>query len=96
MPWRTATAVDRAYLKAAADEAGNTAPASMPERLSQWFNERLLGHATTNERVAEVVHGVYQLALPPTRLLSPAVILRILLMSPVPGHAEPPAHVFEA
>jgi 2-polyprenyl-6-methoxyphenol hydroxylase-like FAD-dependent oxidoreductase len=96
MPWRTATAVDRAYLKAAADEAGNTASASMPERLSQWFNERLLGHATTNERVAEVVHGVYQLALPPARLLSPAVILRILLMSPVPGHAEPPAHVFEA
>jgi flavin-dependent dehydrogenase len=95
-PWRTATAVDRTYLAEARAEAGGGARATVIERSSRRFNERLVGHTAINQRVAEVVHGVYGLALPPTRLLSPTVALRTLLMAPGPGHADPPAHVFDA
>jgi 2-polyprenyl-6-methoxyphenol hydroxylase-like FAD-dependent oxidoreductase len=89
-PWRTATAVDRGYLAQAAAEAGTSPRVPVPERLSRWFNDRLIEHAARNQRVAEALHGVYALALPPARLLSPAVALPVLLRSPAPGHAEPP------
>ena len=95
-PWRFATAVDRSYLAAAAPRGQVGAPTTVTKRLSRWFNERLVGHGAVNQQVAEVVHGVYQLSLPPTRLLSPRVVLRTLLTSPGPGHAEPPAHAFDA
>jgi len=89
-PWRTATTVDRQFLAAAAAETGSGAKTTAAGRASQWFSDRLMAHAATNEHVAKVMHGVYQHALPPARLLSPAVVLRALVTSPVPGYPEPP------
>jgi 2-polyprenyl-6-methoxyphenol hydroxylase-like FAD-dependent oxidoreductase len=95
-PWQTATAVDRRYLAEAAAEAGSGTRATVTGRLSRWFNDRLLAHCATNQQVAEAVHGVYGLALPPTRLLSPAVALRTLVLAPGPGHTDPPGQAFDS
>lgn len=89
-PWRTATAVDRQYLAAVAAETGSGGKTKASGRAALWLNDRLMAHAATNERVAEVVHGVYQHAFTPTRLLSPPVVLRALATSAAPGYAEPP------
>ena len=95
-PWRTATAVDRRYLAEAGAEDGSGTRTTVTGRLSRWFNDRLLAHCATNQQVAEAVHGVYGLALPPARLLSPTVALRTLVLAPGAGHAEPPAHAFDS
>jgi FAD-dependent oxidoreductase family protein len=89
-PWRTATTIDRQYLAAAAAETGSGAKTTAVTRVSQWLNDRLRAHAATNEHVAEVMHGVYQHAVSPARLLSPGVVLRVLATPPAPGYPEPP------
>jgi 2-polyprenyl-6-methoxyphenol hydroxylase-like FAD-dependent oxidoreductase len=89
-PWRTATTIDRQYLAAAAAETGSGAKTTAVTRVSQWLNDRLTAHAATNEHVAEVMHGLYQHAVSPARLLSPGVVLRVLATPPAPGYPEPP------
>ena len=91
IPWRTAIAVDRGYLAEAAAEAGTGDHVTAADRAARWFNDRLIRHAASNQRVAEAVHGVYGLALSPARLASPAVAGRVLLRRPAPGYPEPPA-----
>lgn len=89
LPWRAATSADRTYLRSAA--GGSRVRAA--DRATDWFVERLIGHTAVDGRIAEAVHGVFSLALPPARLLAPSLVLRVLLRRPGPALDAPPPPV---
>lgn len=82
LPWLYTTNADRPYAT-----AGGRAPGY--KRLADWYTERLIDHVAIDNTVGEALRGVFGLALPPTRVLSPTVTLRTL-RRPRPSLAEPP------
>ncbi|MEU7364879.1 FAD-dependent monooxygenase [Streptomyces hygroscopicus] len=83
--WLTAVGADRPY--ATAEDA---TPPGAAERLRSWYVGRLAARAAIDPVVGAAFRDVTYLAAPPSRLLSPAVALRTVLLPKARGLAAPP------
>ncbi|HEU5334048.1 MAG TPA: hypothetical protein VFU73_14815, partial [Actinocrinis sp.] len=83
LPWLYTTSADRPYLAPSGSRARGL------DRLAYWYTDRLIDHVAVDNTVGEALRGVFGLALPPTRVLSPTVTLRTL-RRPRPSLADPP------
>ncbi|QKV91105.1 FAD-binding protein [Streptomyces sp. NA02950] len=86
--WLTAVGADRPY--ATGDDA---TPPGTAERLQTWYFGRLVARATIDPVVGAAFRDITHLAAPPSRLLSPAVALRTVLLPRRGGLPTPPLRV---
>ncbi|MGW5698471.1 NAD(P)/FAD-dependent oxidoreductase, partial [Streptomyces asiaticus] len=86
--WLTAVGADRPY---AAD--GDTTPPGAAERLRSWYFGRLADRAAIDRVVGAAFRDVIYLAAGPSRLMSPSVALRTVLLPRARGLADPPLRV---
>lgn len=84
LPWLYTTSADRPFLALSGTRARSL------DRLAYWYTDRLIDHVAVDNTVGEALRGVFGLALPPIRILSPAVTLRTL-RRPRQSLADPPA-----
>ena len=84
LPWLYTTSADRPYLNPAESRTRGL------DRLTYWYTDRLIDHVAVDNTVGEALRGVFGLALPPTRVISPAVTLRTL-RRPKPSLVDPPS-----
>ncbi|MEK8169203.1 hypothetical protein NKH77_03570 [Streptomyces sp. M19] len=78
--WLTAIGADRPYATA----ADTTAP-GRAERARSWYVRRLLDRVPMDQVVGAAFRDVTSLTAPPSRLTSPAVVLRTVLLPRRPG-----------
>ncbi|MBL1098789.1 NAD(P)/FAD-dependent oxidoreductase [Streptomyces coffeae] len=88
--WLTAVGADRPY--AAAEDA---TPPGAAERIQTWYFGRLVARATIDPVVGAAFRDLTHLAAPTSRLLSPAVALRTVLLPRRGGLPTPPLRVEE-
>ncbi|NUP43084.1 MAG: hydroxylase [Streptomyces sp.] len=86
--WLTAAGADRPYSEGADATSPRTA-----ERLQTWYFGRLAARATHDPTVGAAFRDVTHLAAPPSRLLTPTVALRTILLPRRPGLASIPLRV---
>ncbi|WP_063737251.1 NAD(P)/FAD-dependent oxidoreductase [Streptomyces sp. RTd22] len=86
--WLTAIGADRPYAA-----ASDTTPPGVAERVQSWYFERLAARAAIDPVVGAAFRDVTYLAAPPSRLVSPAVALRTVLLPRARGLASPPLRV---
>ncbi|ANZ15078.1 NAD(P)/FAD-dependent oxidoreductase [Streptomyces noursei] len=85
--WMTAVGADRPYVGGAATKAG------LGERLTTWYLGRLAARAAVDRVVGAAFRDVFCLTAPPSRLMTPHVLLRTVLLPRRPGLPHPPAAV---
>ncbi|MFD8332631.1 NAD(P)/FAD-dependent oxidoreductase [Streptomyces solisilvae] len=86
--WLTAVGADRPY----ATDADATPPGAA-ERLRSWYFGRLADRAAIDRAVGAAFRDVIYLAAGPSRLLSPGVALRTVLLPRARGLTDPPMRV---
>ncbi|MGW3243491.1 FAD-dependent oxidoreductase [Streptomyces sp. NPDC001070] len=86
--WMMAAGADRPYA-----EAGRATSPGLSERVQGWYFERLLARAAVDPVVGAVYRDVVTLTAPPTRMFSPVVALRTVLLPRRPALADPPPAV---
>ena len=82
--WLAAVGADRPYA------SDGDARAGIGERVSTWYIERLTARAAIDPVVGAAFRDVFCLTAPPSRLVSPRVALRTVLLPRRPGLAGPP------
>ncbi|OKI01319.1 hydroxylase [Streptomyces sp. CB02923] len=85
--WIAAVGADRPYA------SGPQARAGLRERLTTWYVQRLTARAAFDPVVGAVFRDVFCLTAPPSRLTSPRLALRVLLLRPRAGPGTPPSSV---
>ncbi|MEU1806146.1 hydroxylase [Streptomyces sp. NPDC019937] len=86
--WLTAVGADRPYAA-----GSDTTPPGAAERVQTWYFGRLADRAAIDPVVGAAFRDITHLAAPPSRLLSPAVALRTVLLPRARGLASPPLRV---
>ncbi|KUL48321.1 hydroxylase [Streptomyces sp. NRRL F-4489] len=81
--WMAAVGADRPYVR------GPGATAGPGERLTTWYLDRLSARAAIDPVVGAAFRDVFCLTAPPSRLMSPRVVLRTVLLPRRPGLREP-------
>jgi 2-polyprenyl-6-methoxyphenol hydroxylase-like FAD-dependent oxidoreductase len=84
LPWLYTTSADRQYLDPSESRTRGL------DRLAYWYTDRLIDHVAVDNTVGEALRGVFALALPPTRVISPGVTIRTL-RRPKPSLPNPPS-----
>jgi 2-polyprenyl-6-methoxyphenol hydroxylase-like FAD-dependent oxidoreductase len=85
--WLTATAADRPFAG-----AGTTAP-GLADRLKSRYFSRLTARVAVDPAVGAAYRDLVSLTVPLSRLLTPAIAARVLLLPRRPGLADPPLEV---
>ncbi|UKY53828.1 NAD(P)/FAD-dependent oxidoreductase [Streptomyces inhibens] len=82
--WLAAVGADRPY--ASPDDT----KASLGERLSTWYLDRLFARAAIDPVVGAIWRDVFCLTAPPARLVAPRIVLRTVFLPRRPGLPSPP------
>ncbi|MFH8346661.1 NAD(P)/FAD-dependent oxidoreductase [Streptomyces sp. NPDC018045] len=85
--WLGAVGADRPYA------SGPQARPGLRERLTNWYLQRLLDRVAADPVLGAAFRDVFCLTAPPSRLMTPRLALRVLLLPRRPGPATPPKHV---
>ncbi|MCK7622707.1 hydroxylase [Streptomyces sp. RS10V-4] len=81
--WMAAVGADRPYVR---DPGATAGPA---ERLTTWYLDRLSARAAVDRVVGAAFRDVVCLTAPPSRLMSPRVLLRTVALPRRPGPPQP-------
>ncbi|MEV0369045.1 FAD-dependent monooxygenase [Streptomyces sp. NPDC050636] len=83
--WVAAVGSDRPYA------SDGDAKASLGERLSTWYLDRLIARAAIDPVVGATFRDVFCLTAPPSRLAAPRIVFRTVFLPRRPGLPSPPA-----
>ncbi|TJZ56951.1 hydroxylase [Streptomyces piniterrae] len=82
--WVAAVGADRPYA------SGDDTKASLGERLTTWYFDRLTARAAIDPIVGATFRDVFCLTAPPSRLAAPRIVLRTVFLPRRPGLPTPP------